>query len=171
MDMQPADHVLDVGCGGGMAIKLIARIAMGGFVAGVDYSEVMVQQARKRNAAAVRAGRVEVRYGDISALPFDDESFDKVCAIESFYFWPNPIANLKEVHRVLKPSGLVAIAMEGSKEMPNWRKYVTLADRMGFPFYSGAEMVERLTAAGFSQAWFETVPEKGQGWLCTLAVK
>ena len=58
MDIQPTDHVLDAGCGSGVAIKLIAEIAMEGFVAGIDYSETMVQQSRKSNAAAVQAGRV-----------------------------------------------------------------------------------------------------------------
>jgi ubiquinone/menaquinone biosynthesis C-methylase UbiE len=171
MNIQPSDHVLDVGCGGGMASKLIAQIAVDGFVAGIDHSEDMLQQALKRNAAAIRAGRVEVRQGNVSALPYDDNSFDKVIAVETFYFWPNPVANLKEVSRVMRPGGLVALAMEGSKETPNWQKMAAQTARMEFPLYSGAEVVEMLTAAGFGQAWFETVPEKGWGWLCALGVK
>ncbi len=122
LDVQPTDHMLDVGCGGGMAIQLIARIAIEGFVAGVDYSEEMVQQARKRNSAAVWAGRVEIKHGNVVALPYNDESFDKVIAVETFYFWPDPVANLKEVHRILKPGGLVALAMEGSTESPDQQK-------------------------------------------------
>jgi len=171
MDVQPADHVLDVGCGSGVAIKLIAQIAVEGFVAGIDYSEEMVQQARKRNAAAVRAGRVEIKRGDVAALPYDDESFDKVIATETFNFWPDPVANLQEVRRVLRPGGLVALAMEGSKESPNWQKLAALTTRMGLSIYSGVEMEEMLTAAGFSRAWFEAVPDKGWGWLCALGVK
>ena len=172
MDIQPADYVLDVGCGGGMAIKLITKVATEGFVAGVDHSEIMVQQARKRNAAAVQTGRVEVRHGNVSALPYGDESFDKVCAIETFYFWPEPVANLEEVCRVLKPGGLVVLAMEGSKEALNQQKHAALAAQMQFPLYSGAEMVEMLTTAGFNRTWFEAVPpDKGWGWLCVLGVK
>jgi SAM-dependent methyltransferase len=60
MDIQPHDSVLDIGCGGGMTIKEMARIATGGFVAGVDYSEVMVRQALKCNAATVGAGLVAI---------------------------------------------------------------------------------------------------------------
>ncbi len=171
MNIQPDDRVLDVGCGSGVAIKLIAQIAVEGFVAGVDYSEEMVQQALRRNAAAVQAGRVEIRHSNVAALPYDDESFDKVCAIETFYFWPDPVANLQEVRRVMKPGGLVALAMEGSKEAPNWQKLAAQTAQMGFPLYSGAEMVKMLTAAEFSQAQFEAVPDKGWGWLCALGVK
>ena len=170
-DVQPADHVLDVGCGGGMAIKLIAQIVVEGFVAGIDYSEDMVQQARKRNAVAVHDGRVEIRYGNVSALPYGDEFFDKVISVEAFYFWPDPVANLQEVRRVIKPGGLLALAMEGSKEAPNQQRQTALAARMGFPLYSGAEMEEMLAAAGFSRAWFESAPDKGWGWLCALGVK
>ncbi|MCK4472667.1 MAG: class I SAM-dependent methyltransferase, partial [Anaerolineae bacterium] len=155
MDVQPTDHVLDVGCGSGVAIKLIAKIAVEGFVAGVDYSEEMAQQALRRNAAAVRAGRVEIKHGDVAALPYDDESFDKVIATETFNFWPDPVANLKEVRRVMqspercpepvegpaegKPGGLVALAMEGSKEAHNWQKLAALTARMGLSIYSGVE--------------------------------
>ena len=171
MDVQPTDHVLDVGCGSGVAIKLIAKIAVEGFVAGVDYSEEMAQQALRRNAAAVRAGRAGIRHGNVAALPYDDESFDKVIGVETFYFWPDPVANLREVRRVIRPGGLVALVMEGSKESPDQQKQIALAARMEFPLYSGAEVVEMLTAAGFGQAWFESVPDKGWGWLCALGVK
>jgi len=173
LDVQPTDHVLDVGCGGGMAVKLIAGIAVEGFVAGVDHSEDMAQQALKRNAAAVQAGRVEIRHGNVAALPYDDESFDKVIAVETFYFWPDPVANLQEVRRVIRPSGLVALAMEGSKESAKRQKQMEqMAARMEFPLYSGAEMAEMLTTAGFSRAWFESAPEKGWwSWLCGLGVK
>ena len=70
-----------------------------------------------------------------------------------------------------KPGGLVVLAMEGSKEAHNWQKLAALAARMEFPLYSGAEMEEMLTVAGFSRAWFEAVPDKGWGWLCALGVK
>jgi ubiquinone/menaquinone biosynthesis C-methylase UbiE len=171
MDLQFDDRVLDIGCGGGMAVKLIAQIATEGFVAGVDYSEDMVQQAHRRNAAAIRAGRVEVKHGNVAALPYDDASFDKVISVEAFYFWPDPVVNLQEVHRVIKRGGLVALAMEGSREASNWQTMAARAAQMGFPIYSGTEMVEMLTAARFSRAWFESAPDKDGGWLCALGVK
>jgi hypothetical protein len=81
------------------------------------------------------------------------------------------VANLQEVHRVIKQGGLVALAMEGSKEALSRQKMVARAAQMGFPIYSGAEMVEMLTAAGFSRAWFESAPDEDWGWLCALGVK
>jgi ubiquinone/menaquinone biosynthesis C-methylase UbiE len=52
-----------------MGIKLIAGIAVDGF-AGIDHSPEMVEQARRRNAAAIRAGRVEIVHGTVAALPY-----------------------------------------------------------------------------------------------------
>jgi ubiquinone/menaquinone biosynthesis C-methylase UbiE len=169
LDIQPHNSILDIGCGGGMTIKEIARIAAGGFVAGVDYSEVMVRQALKRNAAAVGAERVVIKEGNISNLPFADASFDRACAIESFNYWPEPVAGLKEVHRVLKEGGLVAITTAWSKEMDNHPKYAVMAQKMHFPLYAGSEMMDMLAAAGFSKVQFRL--KDGRGWLCAVGVK
>ena len=79
--------------------------------------------------------------------------------------------HVRAVCRVMRPGGLLALAMEGSKEAPNQQKQTALAARMEFPLYSGAEMEEMLAAAGFSRAWFESAPDKGWGWLCALGVK
>jgi ubiquinone/menaquinone biosynthesis C-methylase UbiE len=169
MGIQPHSSILDVGCGGGMTIKEMAKIATVGFVAGVDYSEIMVRQALKRNAAAVKAERVAVERGDISNLPFEDAIFDLACAIESFNYWPEPVAGLKEVYRVLKDGGLVAITTAWNKEMDDQPRYAALAHKMRFPLYSGDEMVAMLTGAGFSKVQFRL--KDGRGWLCTVGVK
>ena len=75
--------MLEIGFGPGWALERIPARAGEGFVAGVDHSEVMVRLARERNARAVRAGRVELKHGSASALPYGDESFDKEMAVNS----------------------------------------------------------------------------------------
>jgi len=169
MSIKPDDSVLDIGCGGGRTIRDIAKIVTGGVVSGVDYSELMVQQALKCNATAARAMHVVIKYGNTSKLPFEDESFNKACAIETFHFWPDPVVGLKEVHRVLRPKGLAAIATAWSKEIPNHQKYSAIARRMRFPLYSGSEMIGMLNAAGFSRAYFEF--KTGSNWLCAIGIK
>jgi ubiquinone/menaquinone biosynthesis C-methylase UbiE len=111
LDVQPADRVLELGCGPGVAVALLAERAPSGLVAGVDPSEVMIRQAARRNRAAVRAGRVELRLGTASALPYPDGHFTKACTIHSIYFWPSLADGLRELHRVLAPAGQLVVAV------------------------------------------------------------
>src|ERR687891_2498384 len=77
LDVQPDDRVLEIGFGPGVAIGKIARRATRGQVCGVDHSEVMVRQARRRNAAAVREGRIDLRLGSAEEIPDFGAPFDK----------------------------------------------------------------------------------------------
>jgi ubiquinone/menaquinone biosynthesis C-methylase UbiE len=106
LGVQPADHVLEIGFGPGIAIERLASIVH--LVAGVDVSEVMVAQASRRNAAAIRAGRVDLTQGSAGNLPYLDQQFDRVLAINSLHIWSAPQTGLHEIHRVLKPGGLRA---------------------------------------------------------------
>ena len=116
LDVQPTEHVLEVGFGPGVAIELLARRTTHGMVAGVDPSEVMLRQAHKRVAQVASAGRVDLRIGGAERLPFADGSFDKACALHSIYFWPSVEQGARELHRVLVPGGRVAIAMRMQQE-------------------------------------------------------
>ncbi|MFE2882417.1 class I SAM-dependent methyltransferase [Streptomyces graminifolii] len=180
MDVRGRHRVLDVGCGGGMAVKLLSRRAAQGFVAGVDYSMAMVEQAVRRNLPAIARGRAEVRHGDCSQLPYEDASFDQVCAIETFYFWPDPLGGLAEAYRVLKPGGQVAVTLEMSREAADdpsltqrffGRRFTERSERAGLHILSGDDLVDRLTKAGFQDARFVSEPRRSLGWVCALARK
>lgn len=109
LDVQPSDKVLEVGFGPGVGIQLLLERITGGWVAGVDQSQEMVRQASTRNANALRSGRVDLRYGSAERLPFADETFDKVLAINSMQVWADADTGLREIRRVLKPGGNVAL--------------------------------------------------------------
>lgn len=112
LDVQPTDRVLEIGFGPGAAIEAVAKRAEKGFVAGIDWSAVMVDQARSRNAAAVQSGRVELRQASVSELLYQEASFDKVYSVNSIPFWPDVVENLKSVLRVLKSGGRMVVAVQ-----------------------------------------------------------
>ncbi len=105
MDPKGATQLLDIGCGGGATIGRLARLAPEAKVTGVDYSPVSVQESKDYNEDLIAEGRVEVIEASVEQLPFHDDTFDHITTVESFYFWPDPQENLKEVRRILKPGG------------------------------------------------------------------
>ena len=161
LDVQPHERVLEIGFGPGVAIQEFARRATSGLVVGIDHSEVMVQQARKRNAAAVRAGRVDLRLGSAEALPGFDAPFDKILAVNSLLFWDDPVARLKELHDRLRPGGQIAIVYQprgpGSTD--------EVAAR------TGQEIAAHFTEVGFTDVHVETLALKPTAVVCVLGVR
>ena len=109
LDVHPGDQVLEVGFGPGVGIQLLAKAAPAGRVAGVDCSKDMVEQARARNAEAIASGGVDLRHGSVESLPFEASTFDAVLAINSMQVWPDAMAGLRELRRVVRPGGRVAL--------------------------------------------------------------
>ncbi|HLI13355.1 MAG TPA: class I SAM-dependent methyltransferase [Alphaproteobacteria bacterium] len=149
LEVQSGDTVLEVGFGPGVVIERLARLAPAGHIAGIDPSREMLGQARARNEAAIARGRIDLRHGSVERLPFEDESFDKALAINSMQLWPGAVAGLREIRRVLRAGGRVAL---------------------GFTPYSGRSkegLTEILTGAGLAEA---RLIEGDEGF-CALATK
>ena len=170
LDVQPADRVLEVGFGPGVALDALLARAADGFVAGVDASALLVQQARARHASAIAAGRLEVRQGDAAALPFGEATFDRACGTHVIYFWPDPVAAVRELRRVLRPGGTLALGYQERGHMPEvaLRTMGTIASRL----YGPGEVEQVVRDAGFVAVRTETQgnPEHPGGF-CLLAVK
>ncbi len=109
--LQPdrAAAVLEIGYGPGAMISLLARSAQAGFVAGIDPSATMLAQARARNRAAVQEGRVELKLGSVSGIPYGDARFDAAVSVNTIYFWPDGPNDVREIRRVLKPGGMLVL--------------------------------------------------------------
>jgi SAM-dependent methyltransferase len=101
--LEPADHLLEVGCGGGAL--LAEALATGCTAAAVDHSADMVATARGRNAAAIEDGRLEVLEAGAERLPFADATFTAAVMTGVLGFLTAPVSAFAEVHRVLRPGG------------------------------------------------------------------
>jgi SAM-dependent methyltransferase len=148
LDVARTDRVLEVGFGPGIAIRELAARAPDGLVCGVDHSEVMLGQARRRNAEAIRAGRVDLRLGTAERLPRFDAPFDKVLAVNSMAFWDDPVACLRAIRSSLRPGGRVAIASQPRCPGATAR---TSSE-------AGEDIARCLVEAGFRDARIETLP-------------
>jgi ubiquinone/menaquinone biosynthesis C-methylase UbiE len=112
LDVGPTDCVLEIGFGPGIAIREASRHATQGCVVGIDHSPEMVGQATRRNAAAVREGRVELHQAAVSALPSFEPTFDKVLAVNSLGFWPRPVEHLTGIRLLMRRGGTIAIVSQ-----------------------------------------------------------
>jgi ubiquinone/menaquinone biosynthesis C-methylase UbiE len=112
MDVKPTDRFLEVGFGPGLAIREAARRATQGKVVGVDHSDEMVRQATRRNRDVVREGRVELHQIGVDALRALESTFDKVLAVNSLGFWPQPVDRLVDIRSLMSEGGVIAIVSQ-----------------------------------------------------------
>jgi SAM-dependent methyltransferase len=174
VSIRPSDTVLDIGCGGGRTVARLATIASEGKVFGIDLSEESVAAARKTNRRLVENGRVDIRPASVSHLPFDDDTFDVVTAVETHYYWPDLVSDLREIRRVLKPGGtfvIIAEAYRGGKYDRLLQRLDVLARRgvMKYAHLTVAEHRELFVDAGY--AGIEVVENYDKGWLCARGRK
>jgi len=101
----PKGILVDVGCGPGYLVAVIARAFPGLRITGSDISEEMTAKATRNLAALGFGDRVEFRQGDVQKLPFEDSSVDFVISTLSLHHWSGPPRAFREIHRVLKPGG------------------------------------------------------------------
>jgi SAM-dependent methyltransferase len=114
LDVQPGNRALEVGFGPGVAIAEPARrVGPTGHVSGIDHSEVMLRQATKRNAAAIKAGTVSLAVAAVEQLPAGlDGPFDAILAVNSLGFWIAPVERLADLRRRLRTGGRIAIVSQ-----------------------------------------------------------
>ena len=106
------DTVLLLGQLGQLVIDHLAARAIRGLVVGVDHSQVMIRQARRRNTAAIRAGRVRLIHAPVESLSISDGPFNAALAVNTVGMWPDPSARLRELARLLRPGGRIALVSQ-----------------------------------------------------------
>lgn len=159
--------VLDIGCGGGANIANWLAKCTNGHVTGIDYSKVSVEESKKLNAIAIKQGKCDIVCGDVSSMPFDEESFDCVSAFETVYFWTDLEKSFAEVNRVMKSGGTFLICNESdgtNSADEKWAKKIG-----GMKIYNEEQLHTALEKAGFCN--IKSYVNAKKHWLCIVANK
>ena len=171
ISMEKHHTILDVGCGGGRTISKLAATATQGKVYGIDYSEESVAASKRTNARWIDMGRVEVRHGSVSQLPFPDGMFDLVTAVETHLSWPNLPEGMREIFRVLKDGGNLILIAEiyrgaNSTVAKLVEKYPS---RTALKLLSVDEHRELFAKACYLDV--QVIEERDKGWICGVGRK
>jgi SAM-dependent methyltransferase len=136
--VDPADRVLEVGCGHGVAVSLVCEQLTSGRITAIDRSAKMIEMATRRNREHIAAGRAVLETAALENADFGDERFDKVFAFNVAPFWVAPREALGTVRQHLAPGGAVYVFWDARHAQPGRAR--DLADRLS----------ERLRLAEFS---------------------
>jgi len=165
---QPAaeENVLDIACGTGIVARLASRRMRRGRVTGLDLNEAMLAVAR---SVSTDGAPIEWIEGSALDLPFEAGTFDLVLCQLGLQFFPDQERALREMHRVLSPTGRVALSVYSPIERtPGANAFVLALDRILGPtasrikrgehsFHAPEELRDRLIAAGFDKVEVHTV--------------
>lgn len=160
LSLRPNSRVLEIGFGPGLAIEEVSHIAIAGLAAGIDHSEVMLRQASRRCADAIRQGRVDLRLATVSDLPDFGGPFDAIVAVNSLMFWNEPVERLRQLRGLLKSGGCIAITHQP--------RGAGATD--GTAIRRGEAVAAQLSESGYEEVRIETRPMKPVRAVCVLGI-
>lgn len=117
LNPDPADLILEVGYGPGKAIMNVAKNLTTGFITGIDHSNVMFNQASKRNRKYIQTSKVKLQCGTVWDFQYPDNYFDKIFGSNVHFFWKNPVDEFTKLFSWLKPNGQLIMVFQ-----PRWTK-------------------------------------------------
>ena len=165
LKIEQSDKILEVGFGGGY---LIGKMLNGGvsLLAGIDASEEMVRNARRRYAREISSKILNVACCAVEDIQFPSAAFSKACSVNSIFYWHNLESGLRQMYRVLKPTGHVFITFTAKRDID--KKGM---NRDGLTSYSEEEVRRRLAAVGFQRIEKTEGQDRYRKFLCISAQK
>ena len=145
MSIRPDERILDIGCGTGKLVKVMSDQITSGQIDGIDFSGAMVSIARKRNKKNISTGKVKILEGDFNTLSFPNNFYDKICTVNTLYFWSEPMATAQKAADILKPGGKFVVAFEDIEQLEKRN-----LNRDVFSFYKADDVKNLLAESGFS---------------------
>jgi ubiquinone/menaquinone biosynthesis C-methylase UbiE len=158
LDLQVHNHVLEIGCGPGLALTACLARVTNGLVVGLDHSQTMLNLARARNAQAVKDGSLQLRLGSFEQLALTDELFDKIFFVNVVQFLDDKAGVFNALRMKLRPGGRIASTYMPRGQNPSREKALTMAD----------ELKRYMETVGFIKIKIEELPLKPVPAVCVI---
>lgn len=158
LDITAHDRILELGCGPGLALKDCLTRATQGLVVGLDHSQTMLEQARKRNARAVQEGRLDLRLGRLEELDSMPEQFNKIFSVNVVQFIEDPATMFQTLSMRLKPGGRLATTYMPRDKNPSRSKALAMAQAVK----------QHMEEAGFLDMRIEQLPLEPVPAICVI---
>jgi ubiquinone/menaquinone biosynthesis C-methylase UbiE len=127
LSVESDDHLLEIGCGAGVAVSLICDRLGGGTITAIDRSPAMVKRALKRNEQHVASGKATIQLGELEELDLPEGSFTKIFAVNVNLFWVrSPATELETIRRLATPDGALYLFYE----LPSDAKGYAIAEQL-----------------------------------------
>jgi len=140
--VRPADRVLEVGCGHGVAVSLVCERLTTGTITAIDRSPKMIEVATRRNRVHIEAGRARLEAVALEDAELGKRRFDKVFAFNVAPFWLEPEAALGVVRKHLAKDGIFYLFWDARHTAPGQAR--TLAEQLGERVRLGRFSVDRV---------------------------
>lgn len=144
LELQPDDKILEIGYGPGLGIHKLAEICSSCTIHGIDFSKLMYIRAGWYNKDYVKAGKVQLQYGDFLKVPVASNDYDKIFCLNVVYFWNELSVPFQKVFTILKNGGSFHMYMAGKSFLEKSKAPDSIFNK-----YSIDQVVEALKAAGF----------------------
>ena len=133
-------RILEIGYGGGSTIKNLLALNKHLEVHGIDISKESYRTAQRVHSDSIRKGSVQLKIGNVENIPYQNNYFDRVFAIQTHIFWKDIKKSFQEVYRVMSSNSTLIIASEKEKIHYHMTDYRT-----------SHEFIQLLTSIGFSK--------------------
>ena len=164
--IQPQQHILEIGFGGGDLIERLRQTERSLHITGIDPAPASLAVGQNRFKSAIASGQLSLYAAVAEAIPLPDQAVDAIVTVNTVYFWPAVETGLQECHRCLKPGGKLTIAYT-NKAFLEARGFT----QHGFRAYDVAEMETALKTAGFIEIQTSSDESNSNGqFFCTSGV-
>ena len=133
-------RILEIGYGGGSTIKNLLALNKNLEIHGIDISKESYRTAQRVHSDSIRKGSVQLKIGNVENIPYQNNYFDRVFAIQTHIFWKDIKKSFQEVYRVMSSNSTLIIASEKEKINYHMTDYRT-----------SHEFIQLLTSIGFSK--------------------